>query len=110
MELRMPRIHVIEKLRYITRLDNDEWESGFWRITPETAAALVNGQMFFHSGQREPSHFGGMILDFRVANQTEIARDAGFEGRIVFRLKCSNDYKGVKADKGGWALEKKIVL
>ena len=110
MELTTPRIHVIEKLRYITRLGDEEWESGFWRVTPETAESLINGQMFFHSSQEERSHFGGMILSFRLANQAEIARDADFEGRIVFRIKAANDFKGVKADAGGWAMEKKIVL
>lgn len=108
MELTMPRIHVIERLGYIWRLDNDEWESGFWRLTADRAGLLVNGQMFFHTKQKEPSHFGGVILGCRPATRDD-AREEEHIGRIIFRIRASNEFKGVKAGSRGWAYEKKIV-
>jgi len=109
MELATPRIHVIENLRYIWRLDNDEWESGFWRLTADQARLLVNGQMFFHTKQKEPSYFGGVILGYRPATRDD-AKEEEHVGRIIFRIKASNEFKGVKAGPGRWGYEKKIVL
>ena len=64
--------------------------------------------MFFHTKQKEPSHFGGVILSFRLATMDDAIEDEHV-GRIIFRIRAGNDFKGVKAEPGGWAYEKKIV-
>lgn len=104
----MAAVHFVERMGNPRRLpDTDgEWESGYWHVSEESAARLIGGQIYLHSGQNEPSHFGGVILGYRVHAQ---AGDAQLDGRIVFRFRPSLEYKGVVTPREGWGNEKKLV-
>ena len=103
----MGTIHLIERLGNMERIDKEknEWESGKWAVSEETAQKLVGGYLYLHHGQDKPSHFGGKILSFRVLPETEGA----LAGRIVFRFLPSIEFKNVKAGQEGWGNEKKLV-
>lgn len=104
----MPAIHLIEKKINVHRVPDSpqEWESGYWAVTQDTAARLVGGDLYLHSQQGEPSHFGGPILSFRVHSD---ASDVRLDGRVVFRIKASHSHKEVLAGREGWGNEKKII-
>lgn len=102
----MASIHLIERLNNVHKLVDAPpfWESGYWSIPVETAERLIGGDLYLHSGQLEPSHFGGKIAGYRVHQDgTET------DGRIVFRITPSLAYKGVKTGRSGWGNEKKFV-
>lgn len=102
----MPAIHLIERVGLVRRLsrDSQEYESGNWVVSEETAARLVGGHLFLHDAQDKPSRFGGRILGWRALE--EGVEDAG---RIVFRFLASEDHQGVNAGRDGWGNEKKLV-
>lgn len=102
----MPAIHFVERMNNIRRLPgaDGEWESGYWSVTENTAQRLIGADLYLHTRQAEPSHFGGKILGFHVhRDQSDI------DGRIVFRIKPTIGHKGVVAGREGWGNEKKIV-
>jgi hypothetical protein len=102
----MASLHLIERLNNVRKLVDAPpfWESGYWAIPVETAERLIGGDLYLHSGQLEPSHFGGKIVGYRVHNDgTDI------DGRIVFRIAPNPTYKGVKTERAGWGNEKKFV-
>ena len=82
----------------------DEWESGYWTLTPAVAASLVGGDVYFHSAQKEASHFGGKVLGSRVQV------GGAFDGRTVVRFRYTKKHRGVSGGQGGWGVERKIVL
>ncbi|MCA1924985.1 MAG: hypothetical protein LDL16_01740 [Thiobacillus sp.] len=84
--------------------ENHEWESGWWKISPDTAEQLVGGEIYFHKARAKPSFFGGLILSYRVETEGE------WPGRILFRFRTGNEFKGVEAGMDGWGMEKKIVI
>jgi hypothetical protein len=94
----MPAVHFVERRNNVRPLPDapGEWESGYWVIAEETAQRLVGGNLYLHSGQNEPSHFGGKILGFRVH------RDPGspeIDGRLVFRIKATREHKDVETGR-----------
>ena len=99
-------IHFIERMGHMTCLDKASalWESGWWAISAETAGKIVGGRIFFHKAQDKPSFFGGCITEFRVETQ------GNWPGRIIFKFIAGQQFKGVKAGRGGWSMEKKVVL
>jgi hypothetical protein len=101
----MPAIHLIERLGNVHCVDKEtnEWESGYWAISVETAERLQGGHIYLHQGQKEPSHFGGEVLSFYVYQSEP------YVGRIVFRFRAAAEFKGVKTQRAGWSNEKKIV-
>jgi len=101
----MPAIHFVERLENVHSVDKaaNEWESGYWVVAEETATRLIGGQIYLHRGQDKPSHFGGDILSFRVQDGGE------GDGRLIFRFRFNPRCKGVKAGRGGWGNEKKLV-
>ena len=104
----MAAVHFVERLNNVRRIpDADgEWESGYWVVAEDTAQRLVGGDLYLHSNQSEPSHFGGAILSFRVhKDQVVTERD----GRIVFRIRPTQAHKSFPAGRDGWGNEKKIV-
>lgn len=105
MHTDMPDIHLIEQKGNIWKVKDttDEWESGYWVVAEATAAKLVGGDLYLHSKQAEPSHFGGTILGFRVQPDGEVA------GRFIFRFKATINHRGVLAGQDGWGNEKKLV-
>ena len=99
-------IHFIERMGHMTCLDKAAalWESGWWAVSPDTASKLVGGRIFFHKAQHKPSFFGGRITEFRVETQGD------WPGRILFKFVAGQEFKGVKAGRDGWSMEKKVVL
>jgi hypothetical protein len=102
----MPAIHFVERLNNVFKLKDgsDDYESGYWKLAEETAAGLVGGDLYLHSGQSAPSHFGGKVIGYRVHRD-----GSSIDGRIVFRIKPSVAYKGVPAGRERWRNEMKIV-
>jgi len=97
------KIHLIEQMNNIRKLEGNVLESGSWAVTPETAEALVGGDIYFHKKQKEPSFFGGKILGYKLETERE------YMGRIIFRFEYTPEHKNVPAGSGGWSNEKKIV-
>lgn len=105
----MPSIHLVHKgdasLPAIEVLDRnaDLYRSGQWSITPERAATLVGGRVFFHKAQAKPSFFGGEITGF------EVTTSGRYAGRIVFTFRFDSVCRNVRAGRNGWAHDKKFV-
>ena len=98
------RIHFIEKLDLIKKVQGNVFDSGFWDVPAATAEALIGGDIYFHRKQKEPSYFGGKITGYRISEA-----DAEYPGRVIFRFEYSSTHRGVSAGGGGWSYEKKIV-
>lgn len=98
------RIHLIEDLGLMQRIDGNIFESGNWKVTPQQAEGLIGGDIYFHKKQKEPSFYGGKILGYRIYES-----DDELNGRIIFRFEYSRSHKGVLAGDEGWSYEKKII-
>ena len=98
------RIHLIEHLGLMQKVDGNIFDSGYWKIKPQQAEELIGCNIYFHKKQKEPSYFGGKILSYRIFDEDDELR-----GRIIFRFEYSRNHKGVSAGAGGWSYEKKIV-
>ena|SRR5438067_2644576 len=98
------KIHLIERLGHIKKIEGRIHESGFWDVSSQTAQELVGGDIYFHKKQKEPSYFGGKILGYRIHE-----KDDEYRGRIIFRFEYSAGHRNVSAGSGGWSNEKKIV-
>ena len=94
----------IEKKNLFTHLGGDVWESGFWKVSTETATRLIGADIYFHEKKKDPSFFGGRILDFRPSDSP------AFLKRIIFKFEASAKHSGVTTDANGWGMEKKIVF
>jgi hypothetical protein len=103
----MAAIHLIERLGNMKSVDagKNEWESGKWAVSPDTAQKLVGGSIYFHHGQDKPSYFGGTVISFLVLPDEH----GDMAGRIVFRFVPSIEFKNVRTARKGWGNEKKIV-
>ncbi len=104
----MSAIHLIEKnvTSQGLKLVNFKaglWESGYWKVTEETAKRLVGGNIYLHSGWSVPSHFGGRIDSYTV----HIAAGSDVDGRIIFQFTFHAECKQVLAPSGA-AGEKRI--
>jgi hypothetical protein len=101
----MPAIHLIEQKGNVWKVKGtaDEWESGYRVVAEDTASKLVGGDLYLHSKQAEPSHFGGTILSYRVQVDGDLA------GRYIFRVRTTVKHRGVLAGREGWGNEKKLV-
>jgi hypothetical protein len=99
-------IHFIERLGDIKRIDKESaiWESGWWAVVQETAEKLIGGRIFFHKAQDKPSFFGGTVTSYRVETEGALA------GRLIFTFTFSPEFRGVRAGRDGWGMEKKVVL
>lgn len=102
----MPAVHFVERKNNVHRVPDapGEWESGYWVIAEETAQRLIGADIYLHSGQNEPSHFGGKIVAFRIHRDS-----SEINGRIVFRIRSTLEYKGIVTGREGWGNEKKLV-
>ena len=107
MDKRRPAIHFVERVDHLERLEpsGDLWESGNWVLSEKTAEALLGGWLFLHRSQSKASHFGGLIVGYRVLGEGE--SDAG---RLVIRFRPDKSCKGVFAGPDGWGQEKKLEL
>jgi len=106
----MPAIHLIKKsesgLPPIVPVSGEAnaYSSGFWTLSEETARSLIGGQIYFHERQRDPSFYGGQIVD---AHRT-VGGD--YPDKIVFKFIFSGDCRGVRTSSDGWSQEMKLVL
>jgi predicted HNH restriction endonuclease len=104
MRRRALALHVIEKggrkKEHLLEVQprTQIWETGFWKVSDETAESLVGGKIYVHKGQKVPSHIGGKVISFRS--------EAG--GRKVFRFRADSKLRNVVATTG-WANEKRVV-
>ena len=101
----MPAIHLIERMGHIRRIDKarNEWASGYWALSRETAARLEGGGIYFHECQSGASFFGGEIVSYFVQ------REDSHAGKIVYLLRADLAFKGVTTGREGWRNEMKIV-
>jgi hypothetical protein len=101
----MAAIHLIERKSLFSRVTSPstEYESGFWSLSEAQAQLLVGGKIYFHQRQIEPSFYGGVITGFRVQ------QGEPHNGRIIFRFEPNPECRGIRAGRGGWQFEKKIV-
>ena len=96
----MAAIHLVDRSDSVRKIDpsRNEWESGYWPLSEETARKFVGGVLYLHRTKNTSSHFGGDILDYRVE-----------QSGVVFKLRAKADCKGVKVDSKGWSKDCKIV-
>lgn len=102
----MPAVHFVERKNNVRRLSDGNWESGFWVVSEERANQLIGADLYLHSGQKEPSHFGGRIVAYRVHRDPN---DPEVDGRLVFRIDPTPAHKGVLAVGAPWGNEKAFV-
>jgi len=103
----MKAIHLIQKLPSLRpwrkQEGSPEYQSGYWNLSAERASNAIGAKIYFHEQQVAPSFFGGTITAF------EIKPDEPWKGRIIFTFEPSSDLEGIKTERGGWSMEKKIV-
>jgi hypothetical protein len=97
-------IHLVEPSNNFTKLQDNVWESGCWKIDESKAQQLVGGDIYFHKTRAEPSFYGGTILGYRVE------ADGEDQGRIIFKLEHSQSHRNVCTDKSGWSKDIKIIV
>ena len=101
----MTAIHFIERTDNVRKTDRqkNEWESGTWPVTEETAQKLIGASLYLHRTKNQLSHFGGRILSYRMVETGPAA------GSVVFIVRATVDCKDVKVDSRGWTKEYKIL-
>ncbi|MEZ9569353.1 hypothetical protein AB4242_10745 [Vibrio splendidus] len=99
----MSSIHFVERLENFQLVDagTNEWESGYWVVSDESIERILGGDIYLHSGQKEPSFCGGVITGFRVVERNG-------KDRIVFRFRRIDDYEGL-ISPDGWGNEQKRI-
>ncbi|WGL18408.1 hypothetical protein PVT68_08940 [Microbulbifer bruguierae] len=99
------KLHFIEKAKAFQRTDKELniWKSGNWVLSNDVAEASVGGDIYFHTEQAKPSYFGGEIIEVRKL------QEGPDKGRYVITFKMTMAHKGVKTEKQGWGMEKKII-
>ncbi|HEX7538758.1 MAG TPA: hypothetical protein VF358_00515 [Syntrophales bacterium] len=97
------QIHLIENADNFTKLRDKVWESGWWVLTEDEAKKLVGGHIYFHRKKSEPSFYGGAIRSFRIKQEDP------HMGSVIFEFEYRDACRGIKADRCGWSMEKKIV-
>lgn len=98
----MKTIHFIEKRNKAKKISDSPllWETGDWNVPEAVAAELVGGDLYLHTAQDAPSHFGGRITGYRVLTTEPV-------GRIVFQIAPTMAHKGVRTAREGWGMEQK---
>ena len=102
----MPAIYLIETANNFKVVDRDAGilDSGYWKLTLETATKLVGADIYFHSAWADASHYGGLVTGYSVHN----APGTKEHGRIILRFKQDQGKKGVVAPDGASG-EKRLV-
>ena len=65
---------------------------------------MIGGQIYFHERKRDPSFYGGQIVDVHRAI------DGAYPDKIVFKFLFSRDCRGVRTSSDGWAQVMKLDL
>lgn len=90
-------IHLVENTNNFTKLDDNDWESGWWNLDEDVVKKLVGGEIYFHKSRNAPSYYGGIITGYRIEQEGQ------HEGMIVFMLKHSVACRNVKTGTRGWS-------
>lgn len=69
---------------HITAVGHPIYESGFWSISNEDAAALVGGVIHFHQKKSKASYFGGEVISYSLDK----------DGKIIFRIRSTDGARG----------------
>lgn len=96
-------IHLIEHMNNFSKLEDNVWESGWWKLDESKAQKLIGGEIYFHKKRQEPSFYGGTILGYRVA------QDGEYQGRIIFKLQHNQSCRNVRTSGSGWSKDVKII-
>jgi hypothetical protein len=97
-------IHLVEQINNFFKMQGNIWESGWWSLDENKAKDLIGGKIYFHKKQQEPSFYGGTITGYRIE------QDGQHQGRVVFKLKYSEECRNVKTGKYGWSKKMKIIV
>jgi hypothetical protein len=95
-------IHLVEPLNHFVKLQDNVWESGWWKLDEDKAKKLVGENIYFHKKRQEPSFYGGTILGYRVNS------DGEYQGKIIFKLRYSPSCRNVRTDRSGWKKDVKL--
>lgn len=96
-------IHLIEHVSKFTRMADDVWENGWWKLNKDQAQELVGSEIYFHKKRTERSFYGGIIEGYRVEP------DGKHEGLIVFKFKYSKSCRNVRTTQSGWSRDMKVI-
>jgi hypothetical protein len=96
-------VHLLDKMSNFKKLDDNDWESGWWKLDEGVVKKLVGGEIYFHKTRQAPSFYGGIITGYRIEQEGQ------YQGMIVFRLKHSLSCRNVKTGTGGWSHNIKII-
>ena len=96
-------IHLLESMSNFVKLDDNDWESGWWNLDEGVVKKLVGGEIYFHKSRSAPSYYGGIITGYRIEQEGQ------YRGMIVFRLKHSLSCRNVKTGICGWSQKIKII-
>jgi hypothetical protein len=96
-------IHIVEPVNNFVKLEDEEWESGWWSMDENNARELIGCKIYFHKKQQEPSFFGGIITGYRIE------QDAQHPGCVAFTFQYDAGCRNVKTDKHGWTKKMKII-
>jgi len=95
----MKNIHLIERSAKYNRVSdtNDQWTTGTWVMSGDTAESLKGGNVYLHTKQNSPSYLGGEILD--------CFKDG--EGRYTIKFRFNPDAVNVTTEycKNRWSVE-----
>ncbi|MBN2284150.1 MAG: hypothetical protein JXO48_09695 [Deltaproteobacteria bacterium] len=96
-------IHLIEAMRNFTKLPDDLWENGYWKLNEEKARELVGSKIYFHRKRTERSFYGGIIKGYRVE------KEGDNQGEIVFKFEYSKTCRNIRTDQSGWSRGMKVT-
>lgn len=77
--------------------------SGYWSLSEKTAQSLVDGQIYFHERQDDPSFYGGKVISFEQITEGE------YRNKIVFKFLFTPESRGIRTTKDGWSQEMKLI-
>ncbi len=96
-------IHLLENMSNFVKLDDNDWESGWWNLDEGVVKKLVGGEIYFHKTRSTPSYYGGIITGYRIEQEGQ------YQGMIVFTLKHNLSCRNVKTGIRGWSRKIKII-
>lgn len=93
-------IHLIEKNAAYYRVEgtSDEWITGSWVLSEDTAEQLIGGTVHLHTAQKAGCYLGGEILGCKLVSPQRY--------EIHFKLDKSVMNKTAN---GNWGMEKMLV-
>lgn len=98
----MNQLHVIEKTNSIERCyeGRELYLAAGWRMSLKTAERLVGSEFHAHEKQVSPSHFSGVILDYRRWKE---------DGKFEFLVRRDERLQCAVTPREGWGFTRKFV-